>query len=158
MSFFPSTFSKSHLVLLLIAHRAQLWALAPLQRLHPKLDTVPASTFTPPCHHLSPLDSLGGSSSTSLCPKQAGCCPTQTAGGCWCQEQEPVFKQPFPYSHFKGRGNTSFSCDRFTKVAWCLQAGLCSIHRGEADLALLGKLFHAAKTGHCCEAFHSTHR
>lgn len=164
MSFFPLTFSISHLVLwLLITHRAQPWALASLQRLHPKLASVPTSTFTPACHHLSPLDSLGGSSSTPLCPKQAAAAQRrqQVAAGARNRVfgmHRPVFKLPFPYSRFKGSGNTSFSCDRFTEVAWCLQVGLCSIQHREAYLALPGKLFHAAETEYCCEAFHSTHR
>lgn len=137
-------------------YRVQPWALDSLQRLHPKLVIMPTYTITSPCYHLPPSDSLGGSPSTSLSvPKRqaAAQCREQVAAGARNRTfgtYRPILKQPFPSSHFNGTGNTSFSCDKFTKVVWCLEVSLCSVRHGEADLALLGKLFHAAKTA----AFH----
>lgn len=78
MPFFPFGF---------FPYRDQPWALDLLQRLQPELAIMPTYTITSPCYHLPPLDSLSGSSSISpSVPKKAGCCPTQGAGGCWCQE------------------------------------------------------------------------
>lgn len=120
---------------------------------------MPTYTITPPCHHVPPLDSLSSSLSTSLSvPKRQVAAQRREQVPAGARNRtfgmyRPILKQPFPSSHFKGRGNISFSCGKFTKLAWCLAVRFCSVQHGEADLPLLGKLFHTAKARYCCETF-----
>lgn len=115
---------------------------------------MPTHTITPPCHHPPPFASLGGARAHLSLSQKGRLLPN--AESRMFGVYGPVLKPPFPSSYFKGRGNTLFSCDKFTKGAWRLEVSLCSVQHGEADLALLSKLFQAAKTGYCCEAFQPT--